>query len=95
MKTSRPTPRKLRLSARADEPIGDREHAFVDGVRVCLQCNPKGNWYWVLDGELTPTGPFFAPSAMRTRRLCIGTDYAYREGVAGIVSLVIGPVPHR
>ena len=58
MKTSRPTPRKLRPSARADEPISDREHAFVDGVRVCLQCNPKGNWYWVLDGELTPTGPF-------------------------------------
>jgi hypothetical protein len=58
MKTSRPTPRKLRPSARADEPIGDREHAFVDGVRVCLPCNPKGNWYWVLDGELTPTGQF-------------------------------------
>jgi hypothetical protein len=27
---------------------------------------------------------------MRTGRLCIGTDYAYREAVAGIVSLVIG-----
>ena len=59
MKTSRPTPRKLRLSARADEPIGDREHAFVDGVRVCLQCNTKGNWYWVLDGELSPNGAIF------------------------------------
>ena len=89
MKTSRPTPRKLRPSARADEPISDREHAFVDGVRMCLPCNPKEIGIGFSTGADFRRGNF-APSAMRTGRLCIRTDYAYREAVAGIVSLVIG-----
>ena len=58
MKAVRPAPRKLRSSARAEEAVGDREHVFVDGVRVCLPWNSGGSWYWALEGELIPTGPF-------------------------------------
>jgi hypothetical protein len=40
-------------------PIGDREHGFVDGVRVCLPDKPAGSWYWVADDQLlVPTGAF-------------------------------------
>jgi hypothetical protein len=54
MKAARPASRKLR----SKEPVGDRERTFVDGVRVCLQSNPGGGWYWALKGELIPTRPF-------------------------------------
>jgi hypothetical protein len=44
-------------------PIGDREHPFVDGVRVCLPRDPAGDWYWTADDGLVPTGPFRSKDA--------------------------------
>ena len=57
MKTARPTPRKLPIQC-ASRRVGDCEHAFVDGVRVCLPWNPGGSWYWALEGDLIPMRPF-------------------------------------
>jgi hypothetical protein len=39
-------------------PICGRELARVDDILVCLPPESRGSRFWVLDGELTPTGSF-------------------------------------